>query len=383
MTGRASDPLHVGLIHPFSWPEVRRGGERYLDDLASHLARTGHRVEVITGTDGRSGVEERDDGVVVRRLHHVLSEQMARRDISKVDAFGLAVAPRLLRHRFDVVHALVPSAALAARLARTPTVFTILGHPTRDQLGARRIDETLFRRAVAGATACMALSRASAAVAREVFGGPVGVLPPGVRLDRFPPKEATARPPRVLFTAAADEPRKRLDLVLEAFGLLLERRPDARLELAGPGDPGWALAGLGRDQDRVRSAVDVLGPGALDDVPLRYREATVTVLPSRNEAFGLVLVESLASGTPVVCTDEGGMPEIVDSPAVGRVAPRDDVVALAAALGDAIELAADPATVEQCAAHARRWGWDEVGAQHEHVYRMVLAGRHEEVVRGA
>jgi glycosyltransferase involved in cell wall biosynthesis len=98
----------------------------------------------------------------------------------------------------------------------------------------------------------------------------------------------------------------------------------------------------------------------------------VTVLPSLNEAFGLALVESLASGTPVVCAEHGGMPEIVDRDDIGRTFPYGDVVALAKAIEEVVELAADPSTPERCRAHAANWGWDErVGAMHEELYERV------------
>ena len=380
MTG-AAERLRVALVHPFSWPEVRRGGERYLDDLGGYLAGRGHQVEVITGTDGPSTTDEGPDGVVVRRLHHRLGRRLERMDVSKADAFGAVALPRLLVGRYDVVHALTPSPALTARATRNSTVFTILGHPTADQLGVRRFDERIFHAALRRSSAVVALSRASAAAAQEVFGRPVDVLPPGVRLERFPlePSPRTG-PPRVLFSAASDDPRKRLDLVLEAFADLLVRRPDARLLLSGPGDPTWAIDRVTRGRDAVAAAVDRLGAGGLDDVPGRYRAATVTVLPSRHEAFGLALVESLSSGTPVVCTQDGGMPEIVDDRGVGRVVPRDDPTALAAALDEVIDLAADPTTPARCAAHAARWGWQEIGPRHEQVYRSVLAGRGEGAV---
>ena len=366
--------LRIALVHPFSWPEVRRGGERYLDDLATYLRGEGHHVEVITGTDGRSELTQRSDGVPVHRLRHPAAGWLGRHGVSKVDAFGVRALPRLLRGRFDLVHALTPSAALASWLTRTPTVYTVLGHPTAAQVGVRRFDATLMRAALRRASASFALSAASAAATVELFGVEVGVLPPGTRLDRFPPSTGGGLgPPRVLFSAAVDDPRKRLDLVLEALGILLERQPDVRLELSGSGDPGPALERVTRNRAAVLAGVDRLGPGLLDDVPLRYREATVTVLPSRDEAFGLVLVESLASGTPVVCTAEGGMPEIVNDARIGRVVRPDDPDALASAIGEAVSLAADPATAARCVAHAQPWGWEAVGARHEAAYRTLLA----------
>jgi glycosyltransferase involved in cell wall biosynthesis len=118
--------------------------------------------------------------------------------------------------------------------------------------------------------------------------------------------------------------------------------------------------------------VDLLGAGTPEDIPRRYRDATLTVLPAVHEAFGLSLVESLASGTPVVCTRDGGMVDIVDRPEVGRTFARGDVDGLTDALLAVIDLAAEPATAVTCSEHARRWDWSSsVGPLHEDLYRSV------------
>jgi glycosyltransferase involved in cell wall biosynthesis len=366
--------MRVALLHPFIWPEVRRGAERYVDDLAWYLSGQGHDVEVIAGSYERSGVDERD-GVVVRRLRHRLGRRFRSRGVTAVETFGAVALPTLMRRRYDVVHAFVPSAALAARAARQPTLFSLIGHPTTAQLHADPVNGRLLGYAVRRATTVAALSRASASQTALLFGRDAEVLPPGVRLTQFDPAlEARSGPPRILFSGFVGDRRKGLDVALAAFAHVLEQRPDARLLLSGGGDPAWA-SDLRRPD--VAAAVDQLGPGSPDEVPRRYRSATVTVLPAQDEAFGLALVESLASGTPVVCADAGGMPEIVDAGAVGRVAAAAGPDALATALLETIALAADPVTPQRCVDHARRWGWSEaVGPMHEALYHRM--GRHRD-----
>jgi glycosyltransferase involved in cell wall biosynthesis len=367
---RADPPLRIALVHPHCWPEVRRGGERYLVDLAWYLKGAGHEVHVLTGTDGPSR-DSVEDGIVYRRCHHPRPAAFERRGLSRDDTFGATVLPRLLRRRYDVVHALTPTAAIAARLAGQRTVFTVIGHPSKGHLDRTPKDRRLFGAAMRVASRTMALSRASAAAVTTLFDRPCGVLPPGIRLDQFPAELAPRTgPPRVLFSAAAEDRRKGLPVAMAALGRLLERHPDARLQISSAGDHTWVVPDLGADAERLLAATDALGAGALAEIPGRYRAATVTVLPSKGEAFGLALVESLASGTPAVCSRSGGMPEIIDTDEVGRAVPPDDAAALADALAEAIDLAADPATPARCAAHARRWGWAEaVGPMHEDVYR--------------
>ena len=348
--------MRIALAAPYSWPEVRRGGERYLHDLAGWLRDAGHEVEVVTGTG--------------RRVHH----WTARRGLTPVDTFGLAAWLPLLRTRCDVVHALVPSAAVAARAARLPVLYTMLGLPTAEHFGRRPFDRRLFEAAVRRSQVVAALSPAAADAVRALVPVDVRVLPPGVRTERFPVEPAPRTgPPRLLFPADASDPRKGLGSALRALDLVLDRLPDARLVVGGPGDPSAALAGA---TERARAAVDVIGVGELADVPQRYRSATVTLLPARYEAFGLVLVESLASGTPAVALAEGGPLHVLDDPATGRLAPVGDVAALADAVVAAVELAARPGTAERCARRAARWDWEtSVGPAHEAVYADVLAKR--------
>lgn len=373
--------LHIALAHPFSWPEVRRGGERYLADLAEYLDGAGHRVVLITGTAGRSS-HTADGTITVRRLRHLRGRAFRRAGLGEDETFGIRAYPRLAARRFDVVHAFVPSAAIAARAAGQRTLYTVLGHPSPELVAALPRQRGIMGLAVRRATTVVALSAASAAATKTAFGRDTGVLPPGVWLDRFPcAAEARSGPPRVLFNAFASNPEKGLSTLVVAFAMLLDREPGARLVLAGPGDPS---AELSRLDDRVRSSVDALGPGRLEDVPRTYREATVTVLPSTNEAFGLVLVESLASGTPVVCAASGGMPEIVDDPGVGRVFPYGDAPALARALEETIGLAREDVTPERCRRHAARWGWAEaVGAMHERIYTTIASGAGRDATSGA
>jgi len=366
--------LRVALVHPYVWPEVRRGGERYVEDLAVYLAAHGVSVDVVAGSSRGASVERRLDGVTVRTRRHVLSARLRRFGITEVETFGVPAWRVLAGGRYDVVHAMTPTAAVAARLARRPTVYTVIGHPTAEQLDRVGRNAMFFRWAFRTANVAAALSRASADEAEALFHRRTEVLTPGVRADLFTP-DVTPRtgPPRILFSAAAGDRRKGLDVAVAAFGRLLDAHPEARLRVSGEGDYEWALESLPAiDRDRVLRSTDFLGAGSVEDVPTRYREATVTLLPSIEEAFGMALVESLATGTPVVCTGSGGMPEIVEGADVGIVAERTPE-AMAAALEKVIALAADERTPARCVEHAKKWDWERsVGPAHIEVYERIV-----------
>src|SRR4051794_2893439 len=281
--------MRIALVHPFSWPDVRRGGERYLHDLAWYLTRQGADVDIVIG--GAPGIERGPDGRVVRLRH---PRRLQVRSLSATDTFGLPALGWLARTRYDVVHALTPTAALAAVGTRQRVAYTALGHPTRRSISVRRHDLRMFRATMRHVAAPLALSESAADSITDLVGVRPRVVPPGLRTDMFPLDDRPRTgPARILFPAHASDRRKGLDLLLQAFDLVLDRLPDARLVRGGGGASGGAFA-LPDPATRVRveAATDELGAGELDGLPARYAAATVSVLPSIEEAFGLVLVEA-------------------------------------------------------------------------------------------
>ncbi len=101
------------------------------------------------------------------------------------------------------------------------------------------------------------------------------------------------------------------------------------------------------------------------------RSAWVSALCSEHEAFGLVLVESLACGTPVVGARHGAIPEVIDRPEVGRLFDGDER-GLERALIETLELAEDAATSEACRARAADFSLEQTAAQHEALYRELM-----------
>lgn len=150
---------------------------------------------------------------------------------------------------------------------------------------------------------------------------------PGVDVDRFrpgPPPAGSARPFRVLFVGRL-ELAKGVRYLLEAFALA--RLPDAELWLIGP---------LHREMEpflrQHGRGVVVRGPLPLEEVAACYRSADVFVFPTLSDSFGLVMLEAMASGLPVVATARSGAPDVLREARDGFVVPACD----AAALGDRI-----------------------------------------------
>jgi glycosyltransferase involved in cell wall biosynthesis len=362
-------PLRVALLLPCFWPEVRRGAERMARELADGLAARGQRPRILTSHPEPS-IRSVEDGVEITRLRRPPEGWLRRRGyLEYLTHLPLAYAD-LSRRDDDVAMALYASDGLAAarwsRRTGRPSVLAYLGVPDRPGLTDRRLRLEVTARAARGCTAVTALSRAAAdAFARWLDVTGVEVIPPPVDTLLFTPAGERASEPIVFCPAAVDDPRKRVPLLVRAMGRVCRVRPEARLVVSRPRDPAAAEA---VESDGVEWA-DVDDRSALAEA---YRRAWVTALPSFGEAFGLVLVESLACGTPVVGSRHGGIPEIVDDPAVGRTFPLDDEEALARALLEAFDLAADAGTPRACRARAEAFSVERCAAAYESLYRDLI-----------
>jgi glycosyltransferase involved in cell wall biosynthesis len=338
-------------------------------DLAAGLTARAHEVTLIAGHPGPPS-RRVEDGVEVVRTWRAPDGRLRRRAFED----GLTHVPgsylALRRANPDVAHAShAPDAAAAVRWARErrrPAVFSFMGIPDRRFLVERRLRVRLMLAAVRGSAATVALSRHAAEAFARDLGVTARVIHPGVDLDTFRPGPARDPRPTVLCTAPLDAPAKRVDLLLDAFPAVRRSHPDARLVLQRPADPE-----LARHATERAPGVELMDTDPARLAPA-YAEAWVTALPSVGEAFGLVLAESLASGTPVVGSRAGGIPEVVDRPEVGRTFTPEDPAALAQALLEGLELAEDGATAAVCRAHAERFSLERCVDAYAALYRELL-----------
>jgi len=368
---RPGASFDVALLLPCFWPEVRRGGERMVRELADELLDRGHRPRLITSHPFRTR-RSVEDGLPIARHRRPPDGPLEAMHVIEY----LTAAPasyRDLRSGADeLAHAFYPTDALAAarwsRRNGRPSIFSLLGIPLPRDREVRRLRAPITARAARDCTVVTALSHAQAAELRRWFGVEARVIHPGVNLTSFTPGGARAENPTIFCAADIGEPRKRVRRLVSAFSRVRRERPTARLVLSRPRGPGQA-ARLGLTGAGIEFA-DVDGRDALQSA---YREAWVTALPSEAEAFGLVLVESLACGTPVVAAADGAVTEIVDREAIGRLHPLDDEPALAGALLEGLELAGDPATAGACRERAQEFSAARCADAYESLYAELLA----------
>ena len=276
----------------------------------------------------------------------------------------------VLRRRPDVVegHYLVPTAvitAITAKIGRCPYVLYAHG----SDLAPPRAIGGFVARAVAGAAEIHTNSEDSRARLEARFPGQrAEVIPVGVDLARFP-VGSPKRDPIVAFVGNLDSV-KGPDVLLRALGLL--RRTNWTCRIAGIGPLRDDLIALANSLN-IADRIDWLGAVAPERVGVFYRDARVTVVPSRRDALGQVAIEALASGTPVVVSGVGGLRSIPTADC-GSVVPPDDPLTLSVAIEQWLEQPFGPPTV--AAARKRAAGYDAAKLAEQATDRLrVIAKR--------
>lgn len=205
------------------------------------------------------------------------------------------------------------------------------------------------------------------------FGLRARVVANVVPLERFRFRER--RPLRPVFLANRNfEPLYNVACVLRAFALIRRARPDARLVLAGDGSQRAALGALARELGLENvEFVGRVAPGRMHEL---YDAADVYLNGSDVDNMPGSVIEAYASGTPVVTTDAGGIPYIVEHERTGLLVARGDYEAMAR---EALRLLEDDALAARVAASARaecrKYNWEAVREEWLSLYRELAEGK--------
>lgn len=377
--------MKVAITTPTTWPYVRRGAERFANELARDLTGRGHSVTIISGKPGPTASIPGEGYTTIchRRLWH---PSWARLGLLEFHMFFFPCLLHLVRERFDVVVSLTFMDAFAAQIARKFTgnrSFLMLNGipPKKPYFRSLTLKGAVFGRAVRRADLVVAVSNYVREYLETRWGRPCVALAPPVDTDRFQYRPAEkSETPVILCAAALDDARKGGRALMRAFNLLKRKRPDVRLQLASDMQPTTRETLFALVDPAYQKDVEILPAAA--DLPELLSRATVSVLPSLWEPYGMVVIESMAAGTPVVGTRDGALPELISNPSVGRLFdPGQDAdlepanfEELARALDECIDLARRPETGERCRAHAMRYSWHRLGPVYEATLRELVKG---------
>ena len=369
--------MRIGIVCPYSF-DVPGGVQFHVRDLAEHLIGAGHEVSVLAPADDDTPVPWYVEGAG-RAVPVKYNGSVARL------AFGPVSAARVRRWLadgdFDVLHIhepISPSLSMLALWAATgPIVATF--HTANLRSRAMQAAYPILRPSLEKISARIAVSEDARRTVVEHFGGDAVVIPNGVYVDRFS-AAATRRPwlgtperPTVAFVGRIDEPRKGLPVLAAAIPEVLAARPGTRFLVLGRGDGDEALEGLAGPH---RGAVELLGALGDEEKAALLRSADVYVAPhTGGESFGIVLVEAMSAGAPVLASDLGAFRRVLDDGELGVLFPRGEPQALASAL---VGLLGDDERRTRLSASAaravRRYDWSRVAGEVLAVYETVRLG---------
>lgn len=385
--------MRIGIVTQAYYP-VLGGVTEHVWHLGQELQRRGHDVAVITGgvphrlISGRVVMPEVDRGLRVLRhgIQIPLTINGANMHVTWGWKLGRLLQRLELEERFDVVHIQSPLdpglPLIASKAMRTPKVGT--HHSFRDN---HRFADTIFRLfrgvfddAAAKVKEHIAVSPSAEAIIHRYYPDlPVRIIPNGIDTERFSP--AVEPWPRrdeavsILFVGRMD-PRKGAKYLFAALPELERRIANYRVIVVGT---GWMKKYYDAQIPMtLRHRVEFRGYASPEELPRHYRSADIYCSPATgNESFGIVLLEAMACGTPVVASDIDGYRWVVEPGIEGLLVPPRSPKHLAEAIA---KLANDPALRTRMGqagrAKAEQYDWSRVVDALLPVYEVAItAGR--------
>src|ERR671939_101321 len=298
--------MRIGLVCPYQW-DVPGGVQYHVRDLAETLIGMGHHVGVLTPAEHEESLTEPWLTWSGRTVPVPYNGSMASVQFGPVSA---ARVGRWLREgHFDVVHVHDPAppsiGLLVCMMAEGPIVATFHAATVRSKwLAAWGPIVRPWLEKIAGRIAVSDFARR---VQVEHLGGDAVIIPNGVHVAAF--AEGPALPghgrgvdgPSIGFLGRYDEPRKGLPVLLEAMRTVVRDHPGSRLLVAGRGDPGQFAELVGEE---LAPHVTLLGELAEPEKASFLRSVDLYCAPNLlGESFGVILLEAMAAGAPVVASD--------------------------------------------------------------------------------
>ena len=329
--------MKIALVSPYDYP-YPGGVTNHVRHLHREFKAMGHDVRVMAPSSNRNIEREEDEVYRIGGVRRVPANgSIARITLS----FRLAQRVRevLAHEQFDVVHAhepLMPSLPpTVLRYSDALNVGTF--HAYRGSYYGYFYGRPILRRVFSSLHARIAVSRAAKRFVRQYFMAPYRVIPNGVQVDRFHPSSVEPLPefddgrPNILFVGRPEK-RKGVGYLLRAYPRIKAAFPTARLIVVGAGDWNDSPYRAYIERHGLQDIV-VVGTVSEDVLPRYHRSAHVFCAPAiEGESFGIVLLEAMAAGLPIVATSIEGYAQVLTDGQEGILVPPRDPAAVAAAV---------------------------------------------------
>lgn len=375
--------MKITMVSEFAYPTLG-GVSEHVHFLSRELARLGHDVTVLTGKLGDTrlydaGLEEAAGYRVMRVGRSV--PVVSNGSIARLSV-GIGLKRRVARaiRGADVVHAqgLAPPTLplFALRSSRAPVTMGTFHTYFDGGHWAYRVFFKYVATALNALDRKIAVSDACVEALEPYFPGPYEIVPNGIDTELFHPLDNTESrpdgPPRILFVGRFD-PRNALGTLLDAAAQLRDEGRDFIVQVVGDG-PTRPIYEHQAKKLGLWDHIEWHGL-VLEGRPKLYREASVFACPCTLASFGVVLLESLASGTPVVCADNIGFRQVIRDGMPGRFVKPHDAADMARGIAETLD--SEAAHGEQARLGreltVERYSWPTVAKRIETLYLDVLA----------
>ncbi len=368
--------MKIAMVSPydFTWPG---GVTAHVTQLARELGRSGHEVQVLAPHSPSRESQDAD-------LHVPLGRSVPLPSGGSIARVSLSwwlypkVRALLRKEQFDVIHLHEPMAPIlplcVLEFSDSVNVGTFHASYARQHL--YRITHPIIKRWQQRLHGNIAVSPAARRYVNNAFPGDYEIIPNGIDFKHFstdvaPMPQYQDGKINILFVGRLEK-RKGLRYLLEAYGKLKWDLPNIRLIVVGPGNPD-------KESYRVMSSqnlqdVEFVGRVSYDDLPRYYASADIFCSPATGaESFGIVLLEAMSAGKPVVASDIEGFRGVMTHGEQGLLVPKKDSNALAEALG---MLARDPELRRKLGGNGNRlaeeYRWEVVAGRVEAYYNTCL-----------
>ncbi len=369
--------MRILFVSPFDF-SYPGGVNEHILHLDTEYCKLGHETRILAPRS--PGEAESDDGHFIKLGVAVpIPANGSTARITLSPFVSGKVKELLRRERFDIVHLHEPLAPMLPQLAllhsRSVNVGTF--HAARAHnwgyLSAKPVLSLLFTKLHGR----IAVSPAALESIARYFPGYYELIPNGIDSERFRPDVppiARFERPTVLFVGRFNESRKGLRYLLEALALVRREFPDVLLVVVGPGDPQRYERQIERAE--LGENVRFVGPVSEEILPSYYTACDVFCAPATGgESFGIVLLEAMASGRPVVASDIRGYRFVLRHGVEGLLVERKNAEALAVAL---VHLLADPHLRERLGKagrqRAEQFSWSMIAQRTLAYYERLLRG---------
>ncbi|MYC31293.1 MAG: glycosyltransferase family 4 protein [Chloroflexi bacterium] len=372
--------MKIAMVSPydFAWPG---GVTAHVSQLAQQLTHCGHQVKVLAPHSPSRENLETDDLVPMGRSVPVPSGGSIARVSLSLKVYR-RVQQVLEQERFDVIHLHEPLAPVlplcVLECSNTVNVGTFHAYYNRQHL--YRFSQPIVKRWHQRLHGGIAVSPAAHKYVHNFFPREYRIIPNGIDVDHFtrncePWPQFRDGKTNILFVGRMEK-RKGLRYLLEAYSRLKWEYPNIRLIVVGPGN-------LDKDSHRILSArnpqdVVLIGGVSYADLPRYYASADIYCSPATGqESFGIVLLEAMAAGKPIVASAIEGYMGIIKPGEQGLLFPRRDPEALAEVLATLIN---NPEYALQLGTRGRQmvdqYRWKVVAKQVESYYYDCIAENH-------